>query len=346
MTAETTIRYRTGDSNANALLRSALAQVSGLRCYSCTEPKPFADLQIDHLVARSTSRASSGVDAGTPALQAGIHVDDPENLAVICGRCNRLKSDKNFRNSLAFEMHQKEAAQRADQVRKIVATVRDGHRLANQLVSAAQADLDDEDARALFIEFAPAVVQRLAGADEDSVDFVTVETALRSERGLPLDVRLVLDNRLRFVRTLASTLWSVDLFTIVCEAAECVVSALTDHAGRAVDDPGERPSSAQLDVNPPDLLDLELAFSSCEVQRHGGTIEFVLTGEADGWLTAHVVGHDPRTLTGHRDSMTDIWVFGSFELSFAQSLDQPLRPGELDFDANLASVLCEVDWSS
>ncbi|MFF2485135.1 HNH endonuclease [Microbacterium sp. NPDC058062] len=345
MGKEALIRYGS-DSNANALLRSALAQVSGLRCYSCTEPKPFPDLQIDHLVPRSTLSTNSVAHAEASRLPVGVHVDDPENLAVICGRCNRLKSDKDFRNSLAFEMHQKEAAQRADQVRKIVATVRDGHKLASQLVSAAQADLADGEARALFIEFAPAVVQRLAGLDEASVDFVTVETALRAERGLPLDVRLVLDNRLRFVRGLASTLWSVDLFDIVREAAEYVVSALTDRAGLAIDDHGEQPVSARLDVSPPDVMDLELTFSSAEVQRHDGKMNFVLKGEADGWLTAHVVGYDPRALSGYRDSLTDVWVFGQFELWFAHPLDQPLEPHGLNFGANLDAVACDVDWSS
>lgn len=339
-----TIGYKSGDPDSNATLRSALAQVSGLRCYACTEPKKFADLQIDHLIPRSRKGTTAFLIPPGPLSADEYDVDDVENLAVICGQCNRMKSDKEFRQSLAFEMHRMNAVRRADNVRSIVQGIRSGHELVKCLVSATQFDLANPDSVRLYIELAPAAVQRLAILDEEKVDYVVAELAPRTNGGLPIDTRLLLNNRMRFIRDTIDTLWSTSLAHVAQEASRALTSHLGEQAQDAIrnfDVP-----AAQLAVQTPDALNLEFTYSGGEIRREGDVMVISLAGEADGMFTAHVAGYDNRTATGHRDSMTDVWIFGAFRVEFAHPLIQPMHPVDIGFDVDTAEVGCEIDWSS
>lgn len=51
----TTVRYIPHADNA--VLRDALYEVWGLKCYLCGRPKLFQDIQIDHLIAHTIAAA-------------------------------------------------------------------------------------------------------------------------------------------------------------------------------------------------------------------------------------------------------------------------------------------------
>lgn len=89
-------RYTPG--NANSLLKLALITAWGEKCYRCGKYKAFSDLEIDHILAYKTSASDLRTLLefhGVPRPEA-FNVHDPQNLAPICRKCNRDKSDDNL----------------------------------------------------------------------------------------------------------------------------------------------------------------------------------------------------------------------------------------------------------
>jgi len=76
--------------------RQAIWEAHGRRCAYCGERLTFAKLEIDHIMARSTTQVAAEWLATLTAqgLQADFDVDAPENLAPSCGPCNRKKLDR------------------------------------------------------------------------------------------------------------------------------------------------------------------------------------------------------------------------------------------------------------
>ena len=72
------IRYQpNGD---NSILKLALYEAYGAKCYSCGRPQEFAQVEIDHIVPRSTAREDLQEWVSADRLQ-GYDLDAVYNLA-------------------------------------------------------------------------------------------------------------------------------------------------------------------------------------------------------------------------------------------------------------------------
>jgi hypothetical protein len=92
------VRYRVGGDNA--LLRLVIFQQWRERCYWCDEPKIYHDIQLDHIIAHTVSRNALDKLITQHGLPSDFDVHSAANLAPICGRCNREKSDGTFTGTL------------------------------------------------------------------------------------------------------------------------------------------------------------------------------------------------------------------------------------------------------
>lgn len=88
------VRYVQGGDNG--ILRLALHEQWNLRCYWCDVPVPFVDIQIDHIIAHTVGPVDLRNLIALHGLAEDFDVHAPANLAPICGRCNREKSDRQF----------------------------------------------------------------------------------------------------------------------------------------------------------------------------------------------------------------------------------------------------------
>ncbi|MDT5215876.1 MAG: hypothetical protein QOK18_4115 [Mycobacterium sp.] len=78
-------------SERNRLLLLAMVHAWGNKCYWCRTPKTFRHLEIDHIAPRSPRGD----------LDPAFDVDAAENLAPICGPCNKEKSNGEFQDAPA-----------------------------------------------------------------------------------------------------------------------------------------------------------------------------------------------------------------------------------------------------
>lgn len=127
-------KYSRTSSDHNRLLLLALTEAWGNKCYWCRTPKPFRELQIDHIIPRrprDTTRAEFDVDA-------------VENLAPICGPCNQEKTNEDYQHAPRIESQLKLARSRAQTVQHNLDRFRRDAHVTKALLAITAADLDDE----------------------------------------------------------------------------------------------------------------------------------------------------------------------------------------------------------
>jgi len=339
------VRY-SSDTDNNARIRSALAQVDGYRCYVCTEPKAFRDLQIDHLIPRTIPNSDFEELKKVVRVPVGFHLDGPENLAVICGPCNGMKSDNVVAHKPLFQIHIDRAIHRAQKVTDVVLSLVNGRALSRALVLVSQANIDDDSTREDLRLFAPGVVQRLASVDENLIDYVQSET-LREQRSTELpEVRLMVNNRLRFLRDLLQLLADVKLSDVVESMAGETATAVIDACERALAAGPMSEYDYDFSIGSPDVFHLEITVNDAEVVRSGGELNVAFEGVVDAWISAHVLGDDPDQPSHLRDSQTDVWIFGAFHSNVQIPLDAEEGHSQDDFIVDVSKVEFAVDWSS
>ena len=88
---------------------------------------------------------------------------------------------------------------------------------------------------------------------------------------------------------------------------------------------------------------LDIAIDGADAWRDGDTISYILNGDADSWISAHVLGDDPEELRGFRDSQTDVWILGPIELTFSLSFEPVGETEQPDFDVAIERLVFEID---
>lgn len=165
------VRYSKG--NDNGPLRLALYDAWKARCYRCSCPIDLIDVQIDHIVAESTSDACIAELQAAGDLPADFDLNSCENLAPICGRCDREKAGRllgTLRRGFVLE----QARQVAPKVQRRVASFRRTIELEAHLLGVAHASFKDATSRAQVREHGEFVVQRIALVDESLADYWSV----------------------------------------------------------------------------------------------------------------------------------------------------------------------------
>ncbi|ATI36213.1 hypothetical protein CPI83_28795 (plasmid) [Rhodococcus sp. H-CA8f] len=157
------VRYRPGDSEANAILRAALLKEGKGRCYLCRTRVTFAGSEIDHIVPWSISAANLEPikKKYLPPAQAerfGLH--RAHNLAPICTTCNSTKSDGTFEDVEALAVWLKRAHDRQAAVEKSVMDLRSEFGLMKSMSKLLAVDFSSASVQECLLTLGPTLIDR------------------------------------------------------------------------------------------------------------------------------------------------------------------------------------------
>jgi hypothetical protein len=245
------VRYR--DGGGNTVLAFVLYDLWRRQCYWCLRPRPFEQIEIDHIIPRATGDAELQRLIRQHDLRADFHVDHPANLAPICAgrRCNRTKSNQNYLNAPAVSGMLRRAGRLAPDVINGVLGFNATNDVTKALLRANRADLSQPAARKAFLRLAPAIVQKLAQLDEKKADFITVRELDVSGPGSFVDddrpaVTLTLDARGRTTVSLIEEICGGRTDDVLVEVIEEYLADIHREARGRFEgiDPGAGPRSA------------------------------------------------------------------------------------------------------
>ncbi|MFD4444406.1 HNH endonuclease [Nocardia sp. NPDC058519] len=288
-TPTTAMRYRSGDTEWNALLRLALLQVWNERCYWCKTKRDFGDVDIDHVIPRSLTEAERnqrveqllGVDA-----VPGFDVDALHNLAPIChSPCNGEKTDHVYDAPRYLEILQRVKA-KVPEVQKFIRSFEASGRVGKALVAVMRTDLEDSRSLKALTEFAPLLDTRLRRIEFTTIDeFEDPTTDVREITVVELDQagRRVRDMMAVLVGEDPDDVLTTPVLTVKQEISEHLLSDIrsqVDNAGHMY--PEIAPPSTRID-----LTITELLYIVDDEQ-----FKMVGTFDADGSSHAAVMGAD------------------------------------------------------
>jgi HNH endonuclease len=145
MTADARYSY---SPERNRLLLLALVQAWSNKCYWCRTPKTFRDLEIDHIVPRNPRGG----------LEPDFDVDAAENLAPICGPCNKEKSNGEFEDAPRIDAMRNAAVKAAPKVRRNLERFYKDDGVVKALLAVTAADLASPDVAEAISAFGAAIM--------------------------------------------------------------------------------------------------------------------------------------------------------------------------------------------
>lgn len=192
------------------LLRFALWQAWGLKCYWCDTPKHYLEVEIDHIVPKGLAQAALGQTLTGYGLPADFDLQDPRNLAPICDACNGAgrKGSHSYGRAAVVLDHLRKADGLRDAVIRTVANFRAGGDVAKALLTLASCDTEVPEVRDLFLEYFPAIASTAASIDPRLLDLPTYRE-LSIDRGFP--VRIDLDGQFARDLWVLESLFDCDL---------------------------------------------------------------------------------------------------------------------------------------
>lgn len=310
-------------SEQNTLLRFALVQAWGDKCYWCRTPKIFRDLEIDHMIPRNPR--------GVP--DPDFDVDAAANLAPICGACNQEKSNGEFEDAPRFDAARKRAAELAPQVQRNLERFHKDSSVVKALLAVSAADLESE-AVAESVESFGAVILPVFREKFPQIfeapytkDY-TVRRPPVVVKGRPIRIRepqstIDLDVPSRRALVILEDVMEMPTSDVFYEIRSFVGDKIDDEMGDWLrDGGGGRYDSADIDdrpsSNPIEVYVREARYADDAV---------TLAGELEGMFTANLRDHPiesdwlsaPRSAdfdfagefsaTFSREGLTDGWVY-------------------------------------
>ncbi len=306
------VRYRKG--GANRVLRLALWEAWGSKCYWCSKPVELNVTQIDHIIPQDVSELRLHELWSSYSLPIDFDIHDPHNLAPICIPCNGVESKGNATYEAPIVMTRlKTAEKRRSTVIARVQKFGQSGKVAEHLLQASMADLSDPDIRQEFMDHAPAVVQILAMTDQglgDYHSFRLVEVAVWEEVGNYQRVDVALDGRGRT---------AVALLEEVCEST--LDDVLHDPVIQLVEEIRDRVTAAFEALESDDPITAGDATSdfvtinvdSLDFRRFASAVEFTFGGDFEASLSASLVRSAPDG-DGTDEFQGDAVVSGAFSI--------------------------------
>ncbi|GAA0895987.1 hypothetical protein GCM10009558_083270 [Virgisporangium aurantiacum] len=270
------------------MLRDVLHRLWKSKCHSCDQPKDYTDIQIDHLIPKKISAQQRRNLLRILHLPVDFDLDRPANLAPICGRCNRKKSNKTVPAATTIlAMTLDNAIQLEPRVITEVTGIASSSQVGSWLRRANQANLDIPRVRNAFLQEAPAVVQKLALLDPSQADFVTIRSVDLDLGPLQVLVQLSLDVRGRTAITVIEEIFDRQITDVIEAGVDALVSeiaAAAQSSVEAMDDP-----LGPLSAGPPECDQLSLTIDEVDFARDGAELTFTLEGAFVGELSGSVV---------------------------------------------------------
>jgi hypothetical protein len=306
------VRYRKG--SANRVLRLALWEAWGSKCYWCSKPVELNLTQIDHIIPQDVSDVRLQELKRSYSLPTGFDLHDPRNLAPICIPCNGVESKGNAAYDAPIVMTRLKAAEKRRSA--VIARVRkfgQSGKVAEHLLHAATADLRDPDIRQEFLDHAPAVVQILAMTDQglgNYHSFREVEVAVRAEIGHYQRVDVVLDDRGRTAVALLEEVCESTLDDVLQDPVVQLVEEMCDRVTAAFE---AMESADPVSAGAPTSDFVTINVDSIDFRRFAGAVEFTFGGAFEASLSASLVRGNPDG-DGTHELQGDAVVSGTFSI--------------------------------
>ena len=313
------------------LLRFALWDTWGRKCYWCDTPKVYLDVEIDHIVPKGLTDEQYEAARTGYGLPTGFNLHDPMNLAPICDPCNGggRKGAKTYTGAAVVLDHLSKAAALREAVIQTVTDFREGSGVAKALLELASSDTSSSDVQKLFRAYFPAVANTAASVDLDLLS-LPVYRELSTDYGFP--VRIDLES------SRSKDLWLLE-GPLGCDLESALESPL---GGLMRELAIEMESSLQslseyepLDVGPPTPVFFDVRLTDLVLPHWplAGEFELELLLRFDGNLTCSVSrqsddGDERLDLQGDADVEGTVTLLGTWSID-----DGLLLPSDVTVDA-------------
>ncbi|WP_410875097.1 HNH endonuclease [Nocardia sp. A7] len=175
----------------------AIYEAWGSKCYLCTQPKDYNDIEVDHILPKTASLEQLNELATQLASPEGASYDvhDPYNLAPICGPCNTRKRDIDLTRTGIFATYLHLAQERRARIVRSVESFATAGKVSRSLLVALEANIRDPAARKALDRHGPSLIQKLALMDPAAAEGYVIHRELAFEyREICCRVHILLDN--------------------------------------------------------------------------------------------------------------------------------------------------------
>lgn len=313
------------------LLRFALWQAWGMKCYWCDVPKTFLEVEIDHIVPKGLSDTQLQQALKDYGLPAGFDLHDPRNLAPICDPCNgRGRKGPNTYSGAAVVLdHLRKANGLRVRVMQAVLDFRKGGDVAKALLELASADTRVADVRDHFKAYFPAVASTAASIDPALLD-LPIYRELSIDCGYP--VRIDLESRFAHELWFLEGLLDCDLETALVEPLGGLMRQLSMEMEHGLQGHSE---FEPVDVGPPTPYAFDVRLVEINVPREalGSEIEIELVLRFDGGLSSSATryaddGSERLELQGEAEVSGAVLVQGTWSADDGLCLSEDVIPEE------------------
>lgn len=310
------IRYGGKDPD---VLRSVLHTLYKSRCYWCGKLKDFADIETDHIIPRALKGRALEHTLERFGLPQDFNLNDPANLAPICGRCNGPagKGNQDLTHLPVVATHLRKAQRLKPEVVRRVREFTNRRGLAAAFVTLSAADLDDKETRTFAKDNMPAIVRKLAAAGDDLADFALYRVAeIEVGGGELLEAAIELEYSSKRAAQLLETLGGVPIQAVVEAPIADLWQQIHDRVHSALEDTGDEETWGPTNAGPPTVHYFRVDINAAETTRVGARFEFTFSGEFESHLAASLVRDNPYGWqTTVIDLQGDVVVEGTFSFT-------------------------------
>lgn len=303
------VRYVIG--NNNRFLRFALFEAWENGCYWCKKPVDFTIIEIDHIIPKSIDGDSLRQTVHNYGLNPNYDLNAVYNLAPICRPCNG-KGEKGqllLAEAPVILTRLRKAEKLSEAIAAKVLKMRISSPQAENILEVAEMKLDTEESRRLFIDHAPAIVQKLANLGAGALQYSTSTGVVVDPRtGRPF-VDVFLDDQGRMTRGVIEGVVGQSFESAVQAVARSVVDVIRAKVHEAF---GELPIDPDGNDNRDVWVDIwdnfqeYIILNSLNFERVDKFVEFVFVGSYSSEFVAEVTRQheDGDGLDSGRGSVT------------------------------------------
>ncbi|MEP7736204.1 hypothetical protein ABKW28_00995 [Nocardioides sp. 31GB23] len=298
------------------VLRSVLHSLYKSRCYWCGKLKDFADIETDHIIPKTLRGRALEQALSRLGLPHDFDLNNPANLAPICGRCNGpgTKGSLDMTHLPVVASHLRTAQRFKPEVERRVREFTNRRGLAAAFVTLSAADLDDEQTRTFFKENMPSIVRKQAAAGDDLADFALYRVVeVEVGGGELLETAIELEYSSKRAAQLLETLGGVPIQTVVQAPIADLWQQIHDRVQSALEGTGDEEVWGPTTSGPPTAHYFRVDITAAESLRSKARFEFTFSGEFESHLAASLVRDNPHGWTTTiLDLQGDAVVQGTF----------------------------------
>ncbi|WP_394361402.1 HNH endonuclease [Amycolatopsis sp. SB7-3] len=314
------IRYRKSDTNGNAILRLALLETWGRRCYSCLTPLDFMHAEIDHIIPHTITEAEQKrllIEHGRPDDHGTFDLHAASNLAPICRQCNNKKSSLILTGVLAVSIALTNASRRRHSVEQYVRSFNSSNKVSRALITMSTADFSDINSKKALNETWPSVAHTLSiNAPELLTQYSTMHEIQNPDEHSPPRVQVVLNEAGRRTRVILEDVYGMDFDGTLIDATTALQRGIIERLQEDIAADLRKEGHFYPDIGDPEgRLLIEVSSFSFEHPD-----DFTIQGTFEADMSAGVLVHSQND-SGTNLLQGDTAAHGRFSVSFRRDDD-------------------------